>query len=320
MRKLLTIPAVLILCLILLLSAASCGREEAQKADFYLYFLRQDGEGLYPVPAVFSEDMQGETLIFAIWSHLCEISENENYIPAIPDEITLKSISAENDSNLMLNLNSAYYEMDTASQTLMRAALVRTYTQLPEFISVEILVDAQPVSLKDGTFIGPEYQNSFVDVFDSGLNEYSETALNLYFADPGEMLLVPRNTSIIYKNNYPLEQYVLLRLIEGPEAGSEDLATLPPNVQLLSVNTKNGICHVNFSNEFLEAEYQVPPEICIYSIVNSLTEVSGVSSVQISVNGSSALSFGNEISLEQPFQRNLDLVLSENTKESGEEP
>ena len=72
--------------------------------------------------------------------------------------------------------------------------------------------------------------------------------------------------------------------------------------------TKDGICYVNFDNSFLTESTDVSPELEIYSIVNSLCELSYINKVQISINGETNVKFKDSISLEYTFTRNLDIV------------
>ena len=52
----------------------------------------------------------------------------------------------------------------------------------------------------------------------------------------------------------------------------------------------------------------VTPEVTIYSIVNSLVELSGVNKVQISVNGSTDVIYMETVPLSQVFERNLEIM------------
>ena len=67
---------------------------------------------------------------------------------------------------------------------------------------------------------------------------------------------------------------------------------------------------MNFDEGFLSQDYQVSPELAVYSIVNSLVENGDgeVQSVQISVNGESDIKFRNAVDLSHPLERNPDLV------------
>ena len=52
----------------------------------------------------------------------------------------------------------------------------------------------------------------------------------------------------------------------------------------------------------------VTPEVQVWSLVNTLTETRNVSSVLISINGSSGVVISESIDLSSPLSRNLDLV------------
>lgn len=47
--------------------------------------------------------------------------------------------------------------------------------------------------------------------------------------------------------------------------------------KLLSVTTVDGVCYVNFDAGFTNQDYEIQEPIVIYSIVNSLSELSTVS-------------------------------------------
>lgn len=67
-----------------------------------------------------------------------------------------------------------------------------------------------------------------------------------------------------------------------------------------------------FWRQFLTEQSTVSNKLVIYSIVNSLLELDNIHKVQISVEGDSALKYHDDISLAEPFIRNLDLVEQKN--------
>jgi germination protein M len=73
---------------------------------------------------------------------------------------------------------------------------------------------------------------------------------------------------------------------------------------------------VDFSEDFLSQPYNVNSDVTIYSITNSLVELSNVNKVQISVNGETNISYRENVKLSTVFERNLDLL---NTNERQEE-
>ena len=67
--------------------------------------------------------------------------------------------------------------------------------------------------------------------------------------------------------------------------------------------TKDGICYVNLDDNFLMVVNNVSIDSAIYSITNSLVELSNINKVQILVNGEVPASFTNPY-----YERNLDIV------------
>ena len=99
------------------------------------------------------------------------------------------------------------------------------------------------------------------------------------------------------------------RLIAGPDAENEELyPVINSATKVLGVTVKDGTCYVNLDNGFLTQTYNVSAEVQIYSIVNSLVELSNINKVQIAVNGNTDMIFREKISLSNVFDRNLDLV------------
>ena len=111
---------------------------------------------------------------------------------------------------------------------------------------------------------------------------------------------------------HPYDEYYDLPVavkIAGQDAENSDIYPLiNPATKVLGVTVKDGTCYVNLDNGFLTQTYNVSAEVQIYSIVNSLVELSNINKVQIAVNGNTDMIFREKISLSNVFDRNLDLV------------
>ena len=93
-------------------------------------------------------------------------------------------------------------------------------------------------------------------------------------------------------------------LIAGPSGQIEGLfPSINPNTKIINVMTKDGICYVNLDENFLTVVNNVSTDVSIYSIVNSLVELSNINKVQILINGEVPSSFSSST-----FERNLDIV------------
>ena len=64
--------------------------------------------------------------------------------------------------------------------------------------------------------------------------------------------------------------------------------------------------------------YEIAEPIVIYSIVNSLVELSNVNKVQIAVNGDSNKIYRDSYDLSVMYERNLDFMDTSIEKEDGE--
>nr|MCR5420941.1 GerMN domain-containing protein [Lachnospiraceae bacterium] len=49
-------------------------------------------------------------------------------------------------------------------------------------------------------------------------------------------------------------------------------------------------------------------EVVLYSFVNSLTELPNVNKVQFMIDSETEISFGDHTYLDEPFERNLEIV------------
>lgn len=96
-------------------------------------------------------------------------------------------------------------------------------------------------------------------------------------------------------------------LLEQPK-NAKGKSAIPSGTKLLSVTTVDGVCYVNFDAGFTNQDYEIQEPIVIYSIVDSLSELSTVSKVQISVNGSTKGVYRDSYKLDKIYDRNLDYL------------
>lgn len=210
------------------------------------------------------------------------------------------------DKVLYLYFDNNYTSMPSYREVLCRAALVKTLTQIVDVDHVSIYCGEQPLMRTDGVPVGMMTATDFVDSI-SDVNAYEQTELTLYFTDAdGEKLYAEKRT-VMHNINTSVQKVVIDELISGPERKNLK-PTLDPKVKLLNVAVNENVCYLNFDASFLSSTPEVREYIPIYSIVNSISELSGVNRVQISVNGSQDVIFRETISLNTAFERNLDYI------------
>lgn len=196
----------------------------------------------------------------------------------------------------------------------MRASIVRTVVQLKQVERVAFTVKGEQLVNQAGTAIGVMNAESFIENAGNEINAYEKVDLRLYFAnESGDYLVEENRRNVVYNSNISLEKLVVEKLVEGPmEAGV--YPTINPTTKVLSVTVKDGICYVNLSGDFLSQPYNVASDVTIYSITNSLVELSNVNKVQISIDGNTNISYRERLSLNNVFERNLDMLESTRTR------
>ena len=136
--------------------------------------------------------------------------------------------------------------------------------------------------------------------------------VRLYFANEAGDKLIETNRTLVYNSNtnVSMERLVVEQLIGGPSEQVKDkvFPTINPDTKIISVTVRDGTCYVNLSESFLTQIYSVTSEVTIYSIVNSLVELSNINRVQIAVNGDSNVMFRENTSLSVTYERNLNIV------------
>ena len=146
--------------------------------------------------------------------------------------------------------------------------------------------------------------DQFIDNDGNEINTYELTRNKLHFANEDGDKLIAAYREKHYSTNTPLERFVVEELISGPSGQVPGLyPTVNPETKIINVMTKDGICYVNFDSSFLTVVNNVSTELAVYSIVDSLVELSNINKVQILVNGEVPNSFTTTT-----FERNLDYV------------
>lgn len=130
--------------------------------------------------------------------------------------------------------------------------------------------------------------------------------------------LVRETQKVHYSSNISMEKLVVERLLEGPLEEGEQSA-IPQGTKLVSVSTVDGVCYVNFDEGFLNQNYEIKEPVVIYSIVDSLSELSYVSKVQIAVNGDTKGKYRDDYAFDTLYDRNLDYLTGEKEEESETE-
>ncbi len=297
----------LLLLLLAVTGIAGCGRKggdaaQLDEGEYYTYYVNQAGTALVSrVYEAKSEDT--ESLIRELVEQCQTVPNGRDGHRAIPSNVTLARDPEWDGEVVSIYFDTTYTLMDQVTELLCRAALAKTLTQLDEVSYISIYVSDQPQAvLINGS--------DFVDNTGDVTNQFDQAELILYYANEAGTALRQETRYVVYSSSLSLERVVLSQLIEGPSS-ENDKATLPATLKVQEVSVKDGVCYVDFDSAFLDEPVDVTDVVEIYSVVNSLIALSTVTSVQITINGSSSETLRNNISLSGRFEQNMEYVETE---------
>ena len=284
---------------------SGCREKQVSEEGTVIYYLNKDETAIVPVGYELHGDGP-EVNIEEILAKLEETPENLGLRRTIPENVKILDYTMDR-KQLYLDFSSEYLQIDKATEVLIRAALVKTMVQVEEISFVGITVAGEPLKDSKGKNIGLMNENTFLDNMGSEESATRISTLTLYFANKKGEKLKTQSTVVEYNANVAVEKVIVEQLIAGPTE-ADVFATIPKDTKIVSVTTKDNVCYVNLDTGFTSQGYDVLGTVTIYSIVNSLTELPGISSVQILVNGETSITYKDNISLETIFQRNPEMI------------
>ena len=211
------------------------------------------------------------------------------------------------EGQLNIDVDESYRKLPATTEVLVRASLVRTFVQAEGINHILMTVAGESLTDTSGTAVGPMTADTFIDNAGDAINPNEMVTLTLYFANETGDRLVETTRTLEYNSNISVERLVVDCLVNGPDT-DQAFPTINPNTKVLGVTSRDGICYVNLDETFLTQVYTVTPEVVIYSITNSLVELTSVNKVQISINGQTDVVFRETFNLANLYERNLDLI------------
>lgn len=300
-------------CLLLVLAVcgiAGCGEESApvpvdeNEKGYVIYYLNSAGNKLVET-SYRPQATDTDGLIQELMSNLSVVPVDLEYQPAIPG--TVEKLGYRLDANVLhVYADANYVLMNAIEEIFCRAALTKTLTQIPGIDYVTIYCAEQPIVDAAGNPVGLLSAADFVDSV-RDVNSFEKTSMTLYFASETGDTLVTETREVMRSSNTSVEKLIVEQLIEGPKLAGR-YPTLPQDVKLLSVSVNDSICSINLDAAFLNSTLEINEYLPIYSIVNSLSELSTVSRVQIRINGSEDAVFRDRVPLNTLFERNYDYI------------
>lgn len=211
---------------------------------------------------------------------------------------------------LRIDFSGEYYSLDNIEEVLLRAAVIKTFCQVPGVTKIMITVNDEQLADSQGNPVPAMDGESFIDTREGGINSYQYATLSLYFVSGDGKSLVQEKRNLHYSSNMVLENVVTEQLIQGPD----DVRLQPVFVntaKILGVHVQDSTCTVDFDDSInlLPTESSAEPELALYALVNSICDTcDDIKEVRIRIDGESSAEFRSRVSLEQVFQMDLSKV------------
>lgn len=234
---------------------------------------------------------------------------NGELVAAFPESVELPTVFIGANGLATLLFSESYGTVTGTGEVLMRAAVVKTLCQLEGIDSVEFYVGGQPLLNAQNIPVGIMKETDFIDSTGTNTNYYQFLYAKVYYANEEGDALVASNLKIPYRGIETEAEIVLRQLIAGP-VGEDTYPVVPENTKVLSVTTKDNVCVVDFSKQFLKKLPEVTEEVVIYSVVNTLAELPGIYQVQILVEGKQEKLYQKTEFL-PIYERNLNVIEKE---------
>ncbi len=297
------------------LSASSCGAgkdavtgDGKYTSEVSLYFSNADYNDIGSEKRMIICD-NSDSLPEAVMKELIKGPVDTNLRAAIPSGTSLNGIETD-ELITTVDLSREFLNYDGANaksaELIARYSIVKTLCGLDGIDKVVITVDGKPLLNSQGTPVVALGESDIVFTQSSSEN-VTQKYMTLYFADDNaQYLTAERRKATLVDNS--IEKTVVAEIIKGPDSANA-YATLPKETKVLSVETKEGICFVNLSEDFINKFSGGTAEatMAIYSIVDSLTELPDTDKVQFLIDGVKVDSFGDYV-FSEPFERDATLI------------
>ena len=304
-----------ILCLglvfIMMLSLMGCDEDKRKPGEYMIFYLNREVTKLQPEDYD-STGATGEALILELIGRLASAPESSKLRQTISSSINVNNVKTEG-AYITIDFGVNYKNMSVTEEALVRAAIVKTLLQIEQYSLVSFTVEAEPLRTSDGTLVGNMTLDSFLENPGAQINASVQSTIKLYFSSVDGTSLVEETRVVTHSASISTEKLIMEQLIDGPKL-SKCKATIPATTKLITVSVIDGVCYVNVDRGFYNQDQEIREEIVLYSIVNSLTELTGVNKVQLSVNGDTKGYCRYTYELSKMYEKDLSLLFTETTE------
>lgn len=265
----------------------------------YCYALNSDATDIFRIEYKF-QSLTTDARIAELLQQLNETDEDKGRYAVIPRSLRVEEWILSDDGELNICFNGEYRELSPVREAVLRTGVVLTMTQLLDVRSVSFTVNGEPLKNRQDEPVGP----MTAAMYASRIGEPTEVIdVKLYFVNGSKNNLTVVNRRVYPDDYEPMEKYLIEFLIGGPtddevssfkQSDQKPIAAIPKDTRILNVITRNNICYVDLSSEFMDADKSIAPLALLHSVADTLIRSSSaIESVVITVDGKTLSTYRN---------------------------
>lgn len=277
----------LCLCLVLLLSACGKNSEREPQTEVTLYYCHSESDRIEAycseimAPEIRRVHLHPDDVAGLLEEYFKGPSESSGLETMVPPGVKLLDWSID-DEEVLLVLNDAMNDLTAIRLRTAAACIART---VGAFLHVNTLRLRFGSSSPDNELL--------IDLDRLVLEDYAihitGLPVKLHYLSRNGQYLIEEEQNITATDFSDAVKEIIQALCHDPASGKGSSA-LPSGTQFLNaeVNKDSNICQLNLSADFLVNRFgdEIKDRLCLFSIVNSLTQLDDVDTVQININGS----------------------------------
>lgn len=305
-KKLITIAATVAVLAVVALIIAYCTRDYGKNsAEASLYFYNEAATTIEAESRTVRYTTDENLAEEIVWQ-LINGPKAAKHKRVIPSGTRLLSVEGYDRGQLTVNFSREFLTGEENKDIQAVYSVVKSLCAVKGIMKVKVVVEGAEIVLGDGSIVGY--------LADRDINLSTDTvssemrSMVLYFPIKDGNTLGKEVHTVRVTDQQPVAQYLINELIKGPQ--SETLSpSLSADTAIHSVEISNGICFVNFKENFIEKNSGTAEKekLTVFSIVNSLTELENIERVQFLIDGKRVDDFGN-INISGFFGRDVNII------------
>jgi germination protein M len=218
----------------------------------------------------------------------------------------------EEQRKVEVYFSTKYRDMTTIEEVFFRTASVWTLTSLDYIEDVYFFVGDEPLLTKNGVKFNALGRNNILINPELSPDKSGTKEVILYFSDENKEMLLPVVKYIGVNPDKLIEKYIVEQLIEGPN-DTKLRQIVPRETKIREIRTELGICFINLSADFLTKQLgDVNAEkLAVYSIVNSITELEYITSVQFLIDSKRVDMTIDDLDFSVQIERNENIIFND---------